>query len=438
MKTIVALATPPLNCAIHIIRVSGPNAFNILNKITSDRITKIGYSIQLTKIVDKDNKLVDQVIVNKFVSPKSYTGENVIEINCHGSYFIANKIIQLLISHGCKQASRGEFTQQALLNKKLNIIQAESINNLVNSCSDITLELANLGFNSKTKTMLLELKQMLFNLIGKIEVNIDYPEYDENKLTEKDILTKLNLIINKINKVINNSKRVLPITEGINVSIVGKPNVGKSSLLNALLNDKRAIVSSTPGTTRDAISEKISINGININILDTAGIHNTHNNIEKQGIEQTKKIINKSHLVLFICDITNITKEDIKIEKLLNNKIYLKVLNKSDLTKKTKKGILVSAKNGEINSLLVAIKKTFHNLKINNNELIMQSNFSLGKMELVLNLLEEVKQNILSDFTSDLVVNSLHKSLNELLTLLGESNDFNFIDELFSKFCIGK
>jgi tRNA modification GTPase len=298
MKTIVALATAPMNGAIHIIRISGPDTFNIINQVATTHIQKRGYHIQRTKIVDK-NKTLDDVLINTFVAPKSFTGEDLVEINCHGGYYLANKIIELLIQHGCVVALAGEFTQRAFMNNKLTLFEAESINNLINANSEKAIAIANHGLSKKVVQQLETFRHSLFELIGQVETNIDYPEFDDvPNVTVKQFKQRIEKFINWSQKIVNESSSLIPILEGINVVIVGKPNVGKSSLFNALLNENRAIVSKLPGTTRDVVNARINLNGVTINLLDTAGLRKTHRTVEKMGIDKSYESIQKADLIL--------------------------------------------------------------------------------------------------------------------------------------------
>ncbi|GHU31076.1 hypothetical protein FACS1894166_01870 [Bacilli bacterium] len=298
MKTIVALSTPPIDGAIHIIRVSGDDAFTITNKICAPKITKKGYVVQKTKIFNK-GVAIDEVLISTFVAPKSFTGENSVEINCHGGIHLANMIIGLLIKHGCVLAKPGEFSERAFLNHKINVHQAEAIDNLIKASSDKAVVLANNGLSKEITRSLELIKNQIFTLLGQVEVNIDYPEYDDvPQITKKQFINKLDSLISNIATIVDRSKKLLPIKNGVNVAIIGKPNVGKSSLLNAILNKSRVIVSNTPGTTRDIVNDRININGITINFLDTPGLHHTKNKIESMGINKVKDIIKDANLIL--------------------------------------------------------------------------------------------------------------------------------------------
>ena len=438
--TIVAIATPLMKCAIHLIRISGSDAYQIINKITDKNITKQGYKIQHVNIIE-NKKIVDEVLIMKYIAPKSYTGEDMIEITCHGSVFIANKIIKLLIINGAKQAKHGEFTKRAFLNNKLNLLQAEGINNLVNSNSDLSLTVAHKSIDKSASKKINNIIDDLFAIIGKIEINIDYPEYDSTeKITKKEIKAKLDKIISSLKIIVDNSIQVIPYVNGINVAIVGKPNVGKSSLLNAILKENKVIVSEIPGTTRDVVQYSAVIKDITYNFIDTAGIHKPTNEIEQIGIKLSKKMINNAQLILFVIDGSKPTnKEDDKIFNLIKNKNYITVINKTDVkTLKTKyTGTLVSAKNKQINNLIKAINKKAINFNAN-VDIILPSQNDINLMQAAIKMLQNVLIDVNKNQPLDLTIEDLKSAHNNLLSIIGKNKDFDLINELFKKFCIGK
>ncbi|WEK83056.1 MAG: tRNA uridine-5-carboxymethylaminomethyl(34) synthesis GTPase MnmE [Mycoplasma sp.] len=440
LTTIVALSTPPIKSAIHLIRLSGPDTFAIINKITDKEIKKEGFKLQYVNIVN-NQEIVDDVLISKFVSPKSYTGEDMVEINCHGSVFIAQKIIDLLTSHGAVLADRGEFTKRAYFNNKLNLLQAEAINNIINASSEISLSIARNPIDKKLHQQLINVQKTLFKIIGQIEVNIDYPEFDDvPDINNNQIENKLNEINLFLNKLANNSTRVLPIMKGIKVAIVGKPNAGKSSLLNALLNQDKAIVSNVSGTTRDTIEHSVIIDGITLNFIDTAGIRKTKNKIEKIGVGKSKQAINEADLVLFIIDNSKkVTTEDLKIFNLIKNKKHLIVLNKSDLASKQNqfKGINVSAKQKDVKALIKAIKKEVLDFDLKDS-LILPSENAISKIKSCINVLNKIGDEFKKQTPLDLLVEDLHEILNHINDLLGLNGSYSFIDELFKNFCVGK
>ena len=437
---IVAIATPLMKCAIHVIRISGTDCYEIVNKITSKKINKEGYTIQHVNICDHD-KLVDDVLVLKYVAPKSYTGEDMIEITCHGSPFIANKIVELLVINGAKMAGPGEFTKRAFLNNKLNLLQAEGINNLINSNSNASLKIAHKSIDKKTSEKINGIVSSLFLIIGQIEVNIDYPEYDDvPQISNDEIKTSLIEIIKSLNNIINDSNKVIPYVNGINVAIVGKPNVGKSSLLNAILNENKAIVSSVPGTTRDIIQYSAIIGDIAYNFIDTAGIHTPSDRIEKVGIKLSKNTIKNAQLILFVVDGSKKTsKEDQKIYKLIKNKNHIVVINKSDINqlKIDFDGVKVSAKTKNISNLINKINKSAMNFDTD-LDVVLPSQNDINLTKSVINILEDVLVKLNHSEPLDLLIENLKQAHNKLLGILGQNEDFDLVNELFKNFCVGK
>jgi tRNA modification GTPase len=308
VKTIVALATGQINCAIHIVRLSGDNCYDIVNRCLKTPIKHTGYKLIKNAVID-NKKIIDNVLVLTFVKPYSFTGEDCVEIHCHGGLFLANTIIKILIKHGATLATRGEFSKRAYLNNKISLNNAESINNLIAAKSKLALDVAAHGMDNVIVKRLTTFAENLFTLIGQVEVNIDYPEYDDQPQIKAVNFTKqLKLLINKLSIIINNSKIVQKVMKGFNVAIVGAPNVGKSSLLNAILKQERAIVSPIPGTTRDAISESLIIDGVAINLIDTAGFRTTTDNLEAKGVGKTKENIANADLIIHLQDATKTEK----------------------------------------------------------------------------------------------------------------------------------
>jgi tRNA modification GTPase len=439
MEPIVALATPPMNSAIHIIRLSGDKIYDIVNKICKPKLIKKGYQIQRTNLIN-NNKIIDNVLINTFVSPKSFTGEDIIEINCHGGYYLSQKIIKLLLQHGCQLAKPGEFTMRAVLNNKLNLIQAQAINNLIKAHNDYAIDSANYGLNNQTNEYLKKYKKILFDLIADLEINIDYPD-TKKAVNKKQILKTINLLINDFAKIIKTSSQIHKFNNGINIAIVGDVNVGKSSLLNALIKQERAIVTNTPGTTRDIIEASINIGELSFNFFDTAGIRKTNNKIEILGIGKSKDIMNKADLILHVIDGSKKISQNSKmIMNLINNKNHINVINKSDLKNTIKiDGIKISAINHEIEPLIKKIKDQFKTEDLSNkHSLILQSQSTIESFTNYLDKLIDIKNKINHNVPIDLIVQDLYLIFNSLLEILGEKKDFNFINEMFKNFCIGK
>ena len=435
MKTICAIATGLVNCAIHIIRVSGDNAFEIVNKITKNEIKKEGFIIQRNYIMD-NKKIIDDVLLNTFVAPKSYTGEDLIEINCHGGVFVAKKIINLLIKNGCELAKNGEFSQRALLNKKISYQQIEAINNLIYATNDDATSIAINSVLGKDIPIIEELKDQIFNIIGTLEVNIDYPEYDDVKqLSNEDIIKTLKNIQNKLKKILDDSYKIQPIIRGLNVAIIGAPNVGKSSLLNLLSNKEKAIVSNIKGTTRDIVESEIIFDGIKLNLIDTAGIRKTKNKIEQLGIKKSYEAIDNADIIIHLKDSLN---DSFKIPNEINKDKIIEVYNKADI-KKIKNKINISVKNNDISELLKSIQlkiKKIDYSKINN--LILQSDRQFEIIKKILYLIDEIIIELKNNIPLDLVIQKIELILNEFNSFLGKTLQYDKLDEMFKKFCLGK
>lgn len=440
MKTIVALATAPLNCAIHIIRVSGDKAFEIVNKISKEKIKKEGYSISRNTILD-GNKPIDDVLIMKFVAPKSYTGENLIEINCHGGLFIASKIIELLVKAGATYAKRGEFTQRALLNGKINLLNAYGINNSINATNLNALMVAQNSVNNKLTKKIQSFLEEIFKLIGTIEVNIDYPEYDGvDNVNHKTLITRLTKLNKQLNNLLDYSKLSYKINQGFNIAIIGQPNVGKSSLLNKLINENKAIVSNIPGTTRDIVEGKINYKNITFNFVDTAGIRSKANVLESLGIKKTYQQLKKADLVLLVLDSSkkNSRSEDLLIKK-IKNKPHLIILNKSDLSRKNKtQGILFSCKKSRVSTLMDLILKKVNANDFNKTDMTyLQSADQIGTLQKAIDNIKKVIFQAKKNQPIDLLVETLHESYDDLNELIG-NGDLDFLDKLFATFCVGK
>ncbi|MDR0341091.1 MAG: tRNA uridine-5-carboxymethylaminomethyl(34) synthesis GTPase MnmE [Mycoplasmataceae bacterium] len=432
MSTIVALATYPADCAIHIIRISGPDAYTIINKILYKKITKLSYSIERNSIVC-DNKIIDDVMLIKFVSPKSFTGEDLVEINCHGGIFLAKKIISLLIKFGCVYAEKGEFSKRSFLNNKISIFQAKNINELIHSKSDLQINIAN---NNLSKSALANIKKIhdeLFTILGKIEVNIDYPEYEDNEISFPEVKAKLNDIYKELNKIYEDSMQILPIFSGIKIAIVGQPNAGKSSLLNLIAKEDKAIVSSIPGTTRDIIEVKTIMNGVDVTFYDTAGLRETKDEIEKIGVEKANKCIKNSDYVILLYD--GSSKNELpKIKH--NNIIY--VANKNDINKNyiLKDSLSISAKTGDWKELLTILKNEFKKIDFNDKKIIVGNNDLLHLKKSLVSLkhiISSMKKNQI-----DMILYDLHLVYDNFVNIFDKPNDEDFINKMFANFCLGK
>lgn len=443
-NTFIALSTPYLSSAIAIIRINGEQAYNIVNKITKNKITKVGYSVQKSYIYDNEDNIIDESIFVKFVSPKSFTGDDLIEINCHGGPVVIDTIIELLIKNGAQLADNGYFTKRAFINNKISLLQANSINNLINSKTKSLAKLSIKNITNNSSNDLKEIQKLLFDVIGKIEVNIDYPEYDDVEvINHKTFILYITKIIEKIEKIINNYKSISHIYSGINIAIIGKPNVGKSSLLNSLLKKERAIISNIAGTTRDTINDSIIINDILYNFIDTAGIRNSKNKIESIGIKKSLQTIKEADFIIFVIDNSKIiSSQELDLIKKLKNKKHIIVKNKSDLKIEKNKnidGIKISAKTNNTEELINHLTKTF---KLNENFLnqnqVIASKSELNEITNINNILINSIIDAKNNVPLDVIVSNITNAYKKLSIILGEKIDFDILDHLFKNFCLGK
>ena len=446
METIVALATSRGIGAIHIIRLSGNNAYEIISKLTKFEVKKEANKIQHVQLFNENHEILDDVLLMKFVAPKSFTGEDLIEINCHGSEIVANKIIDTLIHFGAKQAQNGEFSKRALLNNKMNAIQLFAMNNLIKSTNDLSIKFSlNTLLNNQVKTLEQE-EENLFHVIGRIEVLIDYPEFNddiEEPITNNFLINYFDHLIKIFDSLIHDAKIMIPFYEGINVAIVGVTNAGKSSLLNKLINSQKAIVSDIAGTTRDIVEAYINLDNRIIKLQDTAGIHESNDYIENIGINKSKDAIHNADLILFVVDGSNNQnyKQEQAIYELIKEKNHLIIINKSDLTLDTKwKGINISTKDDSYKELFQEIVNKLKQKEASEliNTYTLQDKKQLDLAIAIRNSFTQVKQTLLNGLSFDLIIDDLHRILSKFQELIGKKTDLNFIDRLFANFCVGK
>ena len=360
--TIAAIATANATGAVSVIRISGDDAIEIASKLTGkDLSNKDGYTITYGTIKE-NGESIDDVLVSIFRAPRSYTGEDVIEIGCHGGIYITRKILSLIIGSGARMARRGEFTERAFLNGKMDLSQAEGVNDLINARDEVNAKSAIHSLKGSVSKILKPLEEDLTQIISNIEVNIDYPEYDDvHQLTEEEILPMATKWLNDIHKIIDEAQKAVNIREGIDTVILGRPNVGKSSLLNALLEEDKAIVTDIAGTTRDIVEGTVRLDGITLNLIDTAGIHESDDVVEKIGIDKSLQALEKAELVIVVLDGSQeLTEEDHQLLTMTENKNRIVVYNKKDKSI-IHDGISISAINGDVNELTDAIKQKYEN-----------------------------------------------------------------------------
>ncbi len=437
--TIVAIATGNTKGAISIIRISGDDAFNITNSIIDKDISKMnGYTIEHATIKDEED-IIDDVLINIFKAPKSYTGEDVIEINCHGGLYVTKKVLALIISKGARLARHGEFTERAYLNDKLDLAEAEAINDLINANNEMNAKSAIHSLKGSTKKLLEPLEDDLTQIIANIEVNIDYPEYDDVEiLTNETVLPAVNKWIKDIEKVIEDAKTSVSIREGIDTVILGKPNVGKSSLLNALLQEDKAIVTDIAGTTRDLVEGIVNVKGVPLNLIDTAGIRESDDIVEKIGIERSLSALEKAELVIVVLDASKeLDEEDKLILEKSEGKERIIVFNKGDL-EAIHEGLIISCINNDIEALKEEIVKKYNDALLLGNSDTLNNERQIGLAMQALNSMKDAKKALEEGYELDLVTIDLNKCWTSLKEITGEVHKDDLLDEIFSRFCLGK
>ena len=413
--TIAAISTALGVGAISIIRVSGPDAIDIVSNIFDKDIKKAeSHTIHYGHIVD-NSKIIDEVLVSVMLAPKTFTTEDIVEINSHGGINTTNKVLELVLSNGARLAEPGEFTKRAFLNGRIDLTQAEGIMNLIEAKSDLAREMSINQLTGNVSNEITNLRKELVNIISNIEVNIDYPEYEDIEvLTNAKILPKIIKIKDIVSKIIKNAENGKLINEGIKIGIVGRPNVGKSSLLNALLEEDKAIVTDIEGTTRDIVEGNFLLNGILCHIIDTAGIRETEDIVEKLGVKKSFEIIDKSDLVIFMLNNNEeLTSEEETILSKIKNKNHIIVINKIDLNDKLKisepNAIRLSiTKNIGLNQLKQRIIDLFNLDEISTQDLTYLSNArSIALLKKSYNILNEIIDNIKTDLPIDMIETDL-------------------------------
>ena len=448
--TIAAISTALGVGAISIIRVSGEDAIKITNNIFKGKdLTKVNtHTINYGHIVEKD-KIIDEVLVSVMSAPKTFTAEDVVEINCHGGIATTKKILELLLLNGCRVAEPGEFTKRAFLNGRIDLLEAEAVMDIINSKTQKSLNLAISQLNGNVSNLIKDLIKQELKILSNIDVNIDYPEYEDIEvLTNEKILPDLLNIKSKLEQIIKNSEDGKIIKDGINTAIIGKPNVGKSSLLNLLLEEEKAIVTDIEGTTRDVVEGKVIIDGVVLNILDTAGIRKTDNIVEEIGVKKSIELIDKSDLILFVLNNnTEISIEEIELLNKIKNKNHIIILNKCDLDKKINLDILsndniirMSAINKSgVEQLKQEIIKIYNLDKLEEKDVTYLNNSrGISLLKESLESIDLAITNIKSNMPIDILEVDIKQSCMKLNEIIGENYNENLINELFSNFCLGK
>ena len=446
--TICAISTSMGIGAISIVRVTGPNTIDIVDSIFDyDLKSASSHTIHYGHIKYKEEK-IDEVLVMLMRGPKTYTTEDTIEINCHGGVSTTKKIMEVLLANGCRLAEPGEFTKRAYLNGRINLLEAESVNDLITAKTDAARTLAINNVDGKLTKQISNLREKIAKILANIEVNIDYPEYtDELEVTEDLMHSYLDDINKELLKLVNGSKNGRIIKNGVNIAIIGKPNVGKSSILNSLLDEEKAIVTNIPGTTRDIVEGSITLNGVAINFIDTAGIRETEDIVEKIGVDKSKKTAENADIILFVLNNNDIISEEEKLmlEKYNNEKLIVFV-NKMDLEQRlilpNNIKDVIYGNTIEISGLDKLKERIIEKLNLSN---IVNKDMSylcnLREIDLVNKAYEALKNaqsNLDAGFSVDMIEIDLKSAWDYLGEIMGDSYEGELVDKIFSNFCLGK
>ena len=445
VDNICAIATPYGVGAISIIRCSGPEAIKLVNKIFKGiDLTKVKSHTMHHGYIMDNNEIIDDVLCNVFISPKSFDGENMVEINCHGGIYVTNLVLKTLLNNGFRLAERGEFSKRAFLNHKLDLTQAESIMDVISSTNKLALKGSQSSLRKSTYNLIKKFRDKILDILAKIEVNIDYPEYDDAITVTNDyLLPIIDEMLIDMKEILKNSEISTIAIHGIKTCIVGKPNVGKSSLLNTLLDEDKAIVSSVAGTTRDMVEGSFNIGNVTLHLIDTAGIHESNDLVESIGIKKSEEAIKSADLIFLVLDSSKeLDKEDLSLLKITENKKRIIIANKIDLKPKweLKDAIYISAKNKdglkELENKILDITNinTFESLNGN----YLNNTRQINLMEKAYNSLLQAKDACLSMIDIDLIEIDIKAAFDALGEITGEASRDELITALFTKFCLGK
>lgn len=444
--SIAAISTTLGVGAISIIRISGKDSIQKVNKITNiNLLTKKSHTINYAYIKEK-NQIIDEVLITIMKSPKTFTTEDIVEINCHGGIATTKKVLELLLKQGIRLAEPGEFTKRAFLNGRIDLTKSQAVNDLINVKTDKARQIVINNLTGTTTNKIKHLREKLIKLITNIEVNIDYPEYqDIEEITTNKIKQEIKTIEQELEKIIENSKTSKLITNGINIAIIGRPNVGKSSILNKLIQKEKAIVTNVPGTTRDIVEATLTLEGINLNLIDTAGIRKTKDLVEQIGVEKSKKAIEKADLILLVLNNNEkLTQEDKKLLEDTKQKQRIIVINKADL----KTNIDIKEKNiiktntqeeNGLKPLTDKIKELFNLEKLKTNDFYYVSTIEqLQKIENCKENITSIKNGLKSQNPIDIIEIDLKVIWQTLGEVIGETYTEELLDNLFKNFCVGK
>lgn len=454
--TISAIATAPGEGGIGIIRISGNKSFEIASAIFKpfykDNILDYNNRTLIYGNIVDNESIVDEVLLAYMKAPNSYTAEDVVEINCHGGFISVKKILELTLKKGARLAEKGEFTKRAFLNGRIDLSQAEAVIDIINAKTDKSHEIAQSQLEGTLSHKIKNLRNKITEVLAQVEVAIDYPEEDIEFITYKELIEKTELIRNEIIDMYNSSDTGKIFREGLKTAILGKPNVGKSSLMNAILGENRAIVTDIPGTTRDVIEEFVNINGIPLKIVDTAGIRETDDIVEKIGVEKSKSHLKTSDLNLLVIDISrDIDEQDLEILKTIDKSKTIVILNKIDLESKVdlskienyidKDNIInISAlKNEGLNLIYEKIENMVFNGKVrNSSEITITNSRHKDALYKAMNSIEDAMEGLENNLSYDFIEVDLKDAWDSLGYINGDTVSEDLLDTIFSNFCIGK
>lgn len=440
--TIAAIITAVSESAISVIRLSGDESIEIANKLFSRDLTKVkSHTVTYGHILDPmDNAVIDEVLVSVFRAPKTYTREDVVEVSCHGGALVTKKVLELILSHGARLANNGEFTQRAFLNGRIDLTQADSVMDLIRSENDFARELAISGVQGNIKKLIEPYLDRLLEILATIEVNIDYPEYDDvEMLTQESLLPRTKTLLKDLEVILKESKSGRIMKEGVKTVILGKPNVGKSSILNVLLNEDKAIVTDIAGTTRDLVEGWIKLENVALHLVDTAGLRETGDMIEQIGIEKSRQALETADLVIVVLDASQTRdEEDLELLEKTKDKERIIVYNKKDLVDEPIDGVSVSAIEGDVSALTNKINEMFaeHTRALKQPTLSNERHIAAVRMSYL--AMERAIEALEMGIELDLVTMDLNESYRELASVIMPKQDIDILDEIFSRFCLGK
>ena len=444
--TIAAISTALGVGAVSIIRLSGDESIEIVNKIFDRDLTRVGsHTISYGHIVD-NGEVIDEVLVSVMKSPKTFTREDVVEINCHGGIATTNKVLEMVLLNGARMAGPGEFTKRAFLNGRIDLIEAENVMNLINSKTESSRKLAISGISGKVSKMISDLRSKMIDIIANIEVNIDYPEYEDILVVTNDMIRdNVSILKCELEKILKEAENGKLIKEGIKTLIVGRPNVGKSSVLNRLLEEDKAIVTDIEGTTRDIVEGSVSIDGVLLNIIDTAGIRETDNVVEKIGVEKSLGLIDGADLVIVVLNNNEkLTEQDRYILSKTEGKKRIIYVNKNDLESNIdiESDDIVygtTMNDSGLDQLKSRIRDLFNMDMLEQSDMnFLSSSEQIATIKESLNIISDIESSLDANTEVDMIEIDIKKVWELLGTLIGETYDDELIDNLFNKFCLGK